>query len=68
MPTIAPETLYRRLQQHLDRMAGLLVDAVRFRDYPVIQGVALVAVAAVVLANLLAEVSIALLDPRMRRA
>jgi glutathione transport system permease protein len=49
-------------------LGRLLVDAVRFRDYPVIQGVALVAVVAVVLANLLAEVAIALLDPRMRRA
>jgi len=49
-------------------LGRLLVDAVRFRDYPVIQGVALVAVVAVVLANLLAEVAIAMLDPRMRRA
>ena len=49
-------------------LGRLLVDAVRFRDYPVIQGVALLAVVAVVLANLLAEVAIAVLDPRMRRA
>ena len=49
-------------------LGRLLVDAVKFRDYPVIQGVALVAVVAVVLANLLAEVTIAMLDPRMRRA
>ena len=49
-------------------LGRLLVEAVRFRDYPVIQGVALVAVVAVVLANLLAEVAIAMLDPRMRRA
>jgi glutathione transport system permease protein len=46
----------------------LLVDAVKFRDYPVIQGVTLAAVAAVVVVNLAAEIAIAVLDPRMRRA
>jgi glutathione transport system permease protein len=46
----------------------LLVDAVKYRDYPVIQGVTLAAVVAVVIANLSAEVAIAALDPRMRRA
>jgi len=45
----------------------LLVDAVRFRDYPVIQGVTLAAVVAVVVVNLVAEIAIAALDPRMRR-
>ena len=45
----------------------LLVDAVRFRDYPVIQGVTLAAVVAVVVVNLAAEIAIAALDPRMRR-
>ena len=49
-------------------LGRLLVYAVRFRDYPVIQGVALVAVVAVVIANLAAEVAIAMLDPRLRRA
>ncbi len=47
-------------------LGRLLVDAVRYRDYPVIQGVTLLAVVAVVLANLLAEVVIALIDPRLR--
>jgi glutathione transport system permease protein len=46
----------------------LLVDAVKYRDYPVIQGVTLVAVIAVVMVNLAAEIGIALIDPRMRRA
>jgi glutathione transport system permease protein len=48
-------------------LGRLLVDAVRYRDYPVIQGVTLMAVVAVVLANLLAEVVIAVIDPRLRR-
>jgi glutathione transport system permease protein len=43
-----------------------LVDAVRYRDYPVIQGVTLVAVTGVVLMNLLAELLIAVLNPKIR--
>jgi len=44
----------------------LMVDSVRFRDYPVIQGVTLVAVFGVVLMNFLAEMLIAFLNPRIR--
>lgn len=44
----------------------LMVDSVRYRDYPVIQGVTLVAVFGVVLMNFLAEIVIALLNPRIR--
>jgi glutathione transport system permease protein len=43
----------------------LLVDAVRFRDYPVIQGVTLLCVACVVLVNLMADLLIALVNPRV---
>ena len=45
----------------------LLVDAVKYRDYPVIQAVTLAAVVSVALANLGAELAIAFLDPKMRR-
>jgi glutathione transport system permease protein len=44
----------------------LLVDSVRYRDYPVIQGVTLVAVTGVVVMNFLAEMLIAALNPRIR--
>jgi len=44
----------------------LMVDSVRYRDYPVIQGVALVAVFGVVMVNFLAEMLIAFLNPRIR--
>ncbi|MFZ4831731.1 ABC transporter permease [Rouxiella sp. Mn2063] len=44
----------------------LLVDSVRYRDYPVIQGVALVAVFGVVVMNLLGEILIAVLNPKIR--
>lgn len=44
----------------------LLVDAVRYRDYPIIQGVTLVAVTGVVMANFIAELLIAALNPRIR--
>jgi glutathione transport system permease protein len=47
-------------------MGRLLVDAVRYRDYPIIQGVTLLAVTGVVLVNFAAEMLIALLDPRIR--
>lgn len=43
-----------------------LVDAVRYRDYPVIQGVTLVAVTGVVMMNFLAELLIAVLNPKIR--
>ncbi|GBQ87879.1 dipeptide/oligopeptide/nickel ABC transporter permease [Acetobacter nitrogenifigens DSM 23921 = NBRC 105050] len=46
----------------------LLVDSVRYRDYPVIQGVTLLSVLGVLLANLLAEGVIAQFDPKARSA
>jgi glutathione transport system permease protein len=49
-------------------LGQLLVSAVRDRDYPVVQGVALVAVVSVVLINLAAELAIAALNPRIRAA
>ena len=48
-------------------LGRLLVDSVRFRDYPVLQGVTLLAVAAVVVVNTAAELLIAALNPRLRR-
>ncbi len=44
----------------------LLVDSVRYRDYPVIQSVTLVAVSGVVLMNLIGEVIISFLNPKIR--
>jgi glutathione transport system permease protein len=49
-------------------LGQLLVFAVRDRDYPVVQGVALAAVVSVVLLNLAAELCIAALNPRIRTA
>lgn len=46
----------------------LLVDAVLSRDYPVVQGVALVAGVGYVLVNFLVDLSYAWLDPRIRYA
>jgi peptide/nickel transport system permease protein len=45
-----------------------MVKAVARRDYPVIQGIALVTAVAVVLGNLLAEIAYTIVDPRARRA
>jgi len=44
----------------------LLVDAVRYRDYPIIQGVTLLTVTSVVVVNFLADLVIAAINPRIR--
>ncbi len=49
-------------------LGRLLVDSVRYRDYPVLQAVTLLAVASVVLVNLAAELLIVAIDPRLRPA
>jgi peptide/nickel transport system permease protein len=45
-----------------------LVNAIDTRDYPVIQGIALISALAVVAGNLLADLLSTLVDPRTRRA
>ena len=47
-------------------LGRLLVDAVRFRDYAVIQGVTLLTVIIVVSTNLLVDVLLSAIDPRIR--
>jgi len=47
-------------------LGRMLIDAVRFRDYPVIQGVTLLTVITVVLANFIVDMVIAFIDPRIR--
>ena len=48
-------------------LGRLLVDSVRYRDYPVLQAVTLLAVTGVVVVNTAAELLIAAVDPRLRR-
>ncbi|EKM7807638.1 ABC transporter permease [Klebsiella aerogenes] len=43
-----------------------LVDSVRYRDYPVIQGVTMITVASVVVLNLVGEMIIARINPKIR--
>jgi ABC-type dipeptide/oligopeptide/nickel transport system permease component len=47
-------------------MGRYAVDAIFIRDYPVVQAVVLVTALVVVLANLLTDLSYALLDPRIQ--
>ncbi|EHH68728.1 ABC transporter permease [Gluconobacter morbifer] len=47
-------------------VARLLVDSVRYRDYPVVQGITLFAVLGVLVATLIADAVNLLLDPRQR--
>ena len=46
-------------------LGRLLVDSVRYRDYPMLQAVTLLAVASVVVVNLAAELFIIAMDPRL---
>ena len=47
-------------------LGRLLVTALRAHDWPLVQGIALILGGAVVLASLLADLAVALLDPRLR--
>lgn len=47
-------------------MGSLIVEAIRAKDFPVLQGVFLVIAATVILANLIAEIVYGRLDPRVR--
>jgi peptide/nickel transport system permease protein len=44
----------------------LAVDATSGDDYPVIQGIVLLSATAIILANLLADLTYTVLDPRVR--
>ena len=50
----------------LPGIGGLMINSIFQRDFPVVQGVALVFAVLVVLINLLADVAYAALDPRVR--
>jgi peptide/nickel transport system permease protein len=50
----------------LPGMGRLMLDALNARDYPVISGVNLVMASAILVANLLVDLSYAWLDPRIR--
>jgi peptide/nickel transport system permease protein len=49
-------------------LGTLLVDAIRTRDYPVVQGCVLVVAVVVVAVNLLTDLAYGLADPRIRRS
>ena len=44
----------------------LMVDAILSRDFPVVQGSMLVLTSSVILANILADILYAIVDPRIR--
>ena len=51
----------------INGLGRLAVDAISWRDLPLLQGTALFATAAVVLGNLLADILYSVLDPRIRK-
>jgi len=59
--TVVTETVFSRRG-----LGRLIVDAILWRDFPVVQGVVLLVAAIYVVVNLLMDVSYALLDPQVR--
>jgi len=51
-----------------DGLGRLIYDSVRFADYPVLQGIFLIMSILVVVASILADITNAFLDPRIREA
>lgn len=49
-------------------VAGLLIDAINWRDYPIVQALAAFIAASVVIVNLCVDLAYGLLDPRIRMA
>lgn len=50
----------------LGGLGGLLIEAIKASDYPVVQGVTLMLVTVFLLVNLLVDVLYAVIDPRIR--
>ena len=50
----------------LPGMGRLLIEALQRRDYTIVSGISLVIATAIVLANLVVDISYAYLDPRVR--
>jgi peptide/nickel transport system permease protein len=50
----------------LNGLGALLIQAVRTRDFPVVQGVTLLFTAAFILINLVVDLLYAVVDPRVR--
>lgn len=61
--TVVTETVFAR-----PGLGRLLVEGIRTRDFPVVQGTLLVLALAFVLVNLLTDVAYSYLDPRIRRS
>jgi ABC-type dipeptide/oligopeptide/nickel transport system permease component len=59
--TVVTETVFSR-----QGMGRLIVDAILWKDFPVIQGVVLLSAALYTLVNLAVDISYAFLDPRIR--
>jgi len=59
--TVIGETIFS-----IPGLGKLVVDSISFRDFPVTQGVVLLAAGSVLLATLITDVLYALVDPRVR--
>jgi len=59
--------LFLEIVFSLNGMGTLIYDAIMGRDYPLLQGTFLVIAIAVIVANIIADILYAVLDPRIRR-
>ncbi|MBS3784221.1 MAG: ABC transporter permease subunit, partial [Anaerolineae bacterium] len=60
--TVVTESLFSRRG-----LGRLVVDAISWKDYPLVQGVVILGAAIYVIVNFLVDISYGLLDPRIRR-
>ena len=60
--TVVTESLFSRRG-----LGRLVVDAISWKDYPLVQGVVILGAAIYVIVNLVVDLSYGLLDPRIRR-
>ena len=61
-------TLVMELVFSYPGIGKLLLDATNAKDYPLMQGIFLIITLSVLIANILADVAYAILDPRARQA
>jgi peptide/nickel transport system permease protein len=66
LTTVLTGTVLVEVTFALPGLGSLLIESVRFKDVPMVQGITMLVAAAVIVVNLLTDVVILLVDPRIR--
>jgi peptide/nickel transport system permease protein len=66
LTTVLTGTVLVEVTFALPGLGSLLIESVRFRDLPMVQGITMLVAASVILVNLLTDLVIMLVDPRIR--